>query len=82
MNFSFEKKQLKHLYLTYTLAFLLVSFFVYGTYLITGHALIWHLDGANQHLPLLEQYRQLVLNFFQGPQSGNNPVGMELWFGK
>ncbi len=70
MNFSFEKKQLKHLYLTYTLAFLLVSFFVYGTYLITGHALIWHLDGANQHLPLLEQYRELVLNFFKDPSQG------------
>lgn len=67
MNFSFEKKKLKHLYSTYTLAFLIVAFFVYGTYLITGHSLIWHLDGANQHLPLLEQYRELLVNFIKDP---------------
>lgn len=67
MVFSFTKKKNSHLYLTYSLAFLSVAFFVYGTYLITGHALIWHLDGANQHLPLLEEYRKYLHAFFKDP---------------
>lgn len=71
MEFSFTKKKNSHLYLTYSLAFLIVAFFVYGTYLITGHALIWHLDGANQHLPLLEEYRRYLHAFFKDPSTIN-----------
>lgn len=67
MHFSFEKKKRSKLYLSYTLFFLVGAFFMYGTYLITGHALIWDIDAANQHLPLLESYRQLVLDFWKHP---------------
>ena len=70
MNFSFNKRKIAHLYLTYTLAFITVAIFVYGTYLLTGHSLIWHLDGANQHLPLLEQYRSFLLDFLKNPSAG------------
>ena len=58
MQFSFEKQKRRHLYLGYSLLFLIAALFVYGTYYITGHALIWHLDGANQHLPLLQHYQR------------------------
>ncbi|KRM94926.1 hypothetical protein FC19_GL000027 [Liquorilactobacillus aquaticus DSM 21051] len=67
MQFSFEKKHNISLYFKYTLIFLFVSFFVYGTYLVTGHSLIWRLDGAQQHLPLLQEYQQLLRSFLHHP---------------
>lgn len=67
MKFTFESQNHKKLYLKYTAAFLLVAFFVYGTYFITGHSLIWRLDGANQHLPLLIDFRQMLINFIKHP---------------
>lgn len=67
MDFSFEHKNRKHLYLKYTATFLCVAFFVYGTYLITGHSLIWRLDGANQHLPLLIEFRKNLLALIHHP---------------
>lgn len=67
MQFSFEKKRNSSLYLKYTLIFSFVSLFVYGTYLLTGHSLIWRLDGAQQHLPLLQEYQQLLHSFLHNP---------------
>ncbi len=67
MQFSFEKRQRRSLYLSFTLIFLICAAFVYGTYFLTGHELIWHLDGANQHLPLLQQYRQILKDFLANP---------------
>lgn len=67
MKFTFEKQSHKKLYLKYTITFLLVAFFVYGTYFVTGHSLIWRLDGANQHLPLLIEFRQKLINFINHP---------------
>lgn len=46
---------------------LICAVFVYGTYFLTGHELIWHLDGANQHLPLMQQYRQILKDFLTDP---------------
>ena len=63
----FSVKNNKHLYLNYTLTFILVAFFVYGTYFVTGHSLIWYIDGANQHLPLLADFRESVLAFLHHP---------------
>ena len=67
MQFTFEKKQRRRLYLSFTLIFLICAVFVYGTYFLTGHELIWHLDGANQHLPLMQQYRQILKDFLTDP---------------
>lgn len=67
MQFSFEKQKRRHLYLGYSLLFLIAALFVYGTYYITGHALIWHLDGANQHLPLLQHYQKVLKAFLSHP---------------
>lgn len=67
MKFTFTRQNHKKLYLKYTATFLLVAFFVYGTYFITGHSLIWRLDGANQHLPLLIDFRRMLINFIKHP---------------
>ncbi len=69
MTFSFTKKNNLKLYLQYTAIFALIAFFVYGTYFVTGHSLIWHLDGAQQHLPLLEEFRKTLLNILRHPFS-------------
>lgn len=70
MQFSFEKRKYQHIYWNYSIVFACVALFVYGTYLITGHALIWYIDAANQHLPLLQSYRKVLLNFIHHPTSG------------
>lgn len=67
VEFSFDRQSHKFGYLKYTAAFLIVTLFVYGTYLVTGHSLIWRLDGANQHLPLLIEFRKCLLNFIHHP---------------
>ncbi|KRL05998.1 YfhO family protein [Liquorilactobacillus oeni] len=67
MQFSFNKKNNFKLYLKYTIVFLLIAFFVYGIYFITGHSLIWRLDGAQQHVPLLSEFRKTLLSVIQHP---------------
>ncbi|MBZ2405592.1 YfhO family protein [Liquorilactobacillus hordei] len=69
MTFSFTKKNNLKLYLQYTAIFALIAFFVYGTYFVTGHSLIWHLDGAQQHLPLLEEFRKTLFKILKHPFS-------------
>ncbi|MDN7145492.1 YfhO family protein [Liquorilactobacillus mali] len=69
MIFSFTKKNNLNLYLQYTAIFALIAFFVYGTYFVTGHSLIWHIDGAQQHLPLLEEFRKTLLGIMKHPFS-------------
>ncbi|KRN90361.1 membrane protein [Ligilactobacillus ceti DSM 22408] len=44
-----------------------VTFFIYSTYFITGHTLIWSADATVQHLPLLTSFRSQVLEFLQHP---------------
>ncbi|MCP9329726.1 YfhO family protein [Liquorilactobacillus satsumensis] len=67
MQFSFDKKNNFNLYLQYTAVFFVVALFVYGTYLATGHSLIWRLDGAQQHLPLLSEFRKTLLSMLNHP---------------
>ena len=73
MEFSFDRQNHKFGYLKYTATFLIVALFVYGTYMITGHSLIWRLDGANQHLPLLIEFRKCLLNFIHHPSLATLP---------
>ena len=79
MEFSFDRQSHKFGYLKYTAAFLIVALFVYGTYLVTGHSLIWRLDGANQHLPLLIEFRKCLLNFIHHPSLAPSPAGRGIW---
>ena len=63
MNFSFEKKDFKKLFIWYSISFAIVAFFVYGSYYFSGHSLIWQIDGSQQHLPLLINYRKALIEF-------------------
>lgn len=67
MEFSFKKRSVKRLYLEYTVLFLFLALCIFGTYLITGHSIIWSKDALNQHLPLLAKYREAVINFIHHP---------------
>ena len=69
VQFSFKRKN-PRLYLSYSLAFLGLASLIYGLYLITGHQLVWYIDAANQHLPILESYRQTLLDFIHHPSAG------------
>lgn len=73
MDFSLKKRN-ANLYLKYTGLFILVAFFVYGTYFITGHSLIWYIDAANQHLPLLIDFKEDVTKFIHHPSFSNLPM--------
>lgn len=65
MDFSFtNKRPLKMLYLKYTLVFIFLAACIFGTYLLTGHTFILSKDALNQHVPLLANYRQALINFF------------------
>ncbi|WP_025022391.1 YfhO family protein [Ligilactobacillus hayakitensis] len=70
MEFSFKKKSYHSLFSWYTLTFIVVAFFVYGAYYLSGHSLIWQIDGSQQHLPLLISYRKALIEFFQHPFAG------------
>ena len=70
MNFSFEKKDFKKLFIWYSISFAIVAFFVYGSYYFSGHSLIWQIDGSQQHLPLLINYRKALIEFLHHPFSG------------
>ncbi|MCP9316043.1 YfhO family protein [Liquorilactobacillus nagelii] len=69
MPIFFKKEKNLKLYIYYSLIFCLAAVFVYGTYFLTGHSLIWRLDGAQQHLPLLQTYRKFLIYRFQHPFS-------------
>lgn len=69
MPITFQKEKNLKLYLYYSMLFLLAAIFVYGTYLLTGHSLIWRLDGAQQHLPLLQTYRKFLIYRWHHPFS-------------
>lgn len=68
MIFSFKKRpQLGRLYLAYTLIFIFLATCIFGTYLFSGHTFILSKDALNQHLPLLVNYRQALIEFFHHP---------------
>ena len=71
MEFSFEKRPVKKLYLAYSLLFILLAACIFGSYFITGHTIILSKDALNQHLPLLAKYREAVINFFRHPSKLN-----------
>lgn len=68
MDFTFQKRQVKKLYLMYTLMFIFLASCIFGTYLVTGHTFILDKDALNQHVPLLAKYREALIEFFHHPQ--------------
>lgn len=68
MNFDLTKRPINwRLYGQYTVLFILVASCLFGPMLLTGHTLIWNTDAYNQHLPLLANFRQTVLNWLTKP---------------
>ena len=67
MEFTFKKQRNYQVYLLYTAVFILIALTMYGTYLFTGNSLIWNKDPLNQHLPLLAEYRKVLVAFIQHP---------------
>ncbi len=67
MDFSFKKRHVKRLYCEYTILFVFLAACIFGTYLVTGHTFILSKDALNQHLPLLANYREALINFFHHP---------------
>ncbi|MDO4929482.1 MAG: YfhO family protein, partial [Corynebacterium sp.] len=55
------------LYLTYTLIFAFLAACIFGTYWLTGQTFIWSKDALNQHLPLMANYRNALLQWFKHP---------------
>lgn len=67
MDFSFKRRDVKKLYLKYSLLFIMIAACIFGSYLIFGHTFILNRDALNQHLPLMVKYRQTVLEFLRHP---------------
>lgn len=67
MEFSFKKRPVAKVYLEYTVLFLFLALCIFGTYLVTGHSIIWSKDALNQHLPLLAKYREALITFLHHP---------------
>ena len=67
MDFSFKKRNVKRLYLNYSLLFIVIAACIFGSYLIFGHTFILNRDALNQHLTLMVKYRAAVLEFLKHP---------------
>lgn len=67
MDFTFAKKDVKKMYLKYTVLFILIAVCIFGSYAVTGHTFILSKDALNQHLPLMVKYRAAVLDFLRHP---------------
>lgn len=74
MEFSFKKRSVRRLYLTYTLLFLVLAACIFGIYVLNGHTLILDRDPLNQHLPLMAKWRDAVASFLRHPSQG-----LHLW---
>ncbi|MBE5814274.1 MAG: hypothetical protein E7320_03570 [Clostridiales bacterium] len=55
-----EKKKTFHYYSTYTLCFLILSFFCFSWYIFSGRSLIWQTDGWEQHFRALLYYSEYL----------------------
>lgn len=67
MDFSFRRRRVGGLYLKYSLLFVILALAMFGGYWLTGHTLIWNADALNQHLPLMGQWKTMVVNWLHHP---------------
>ena len=81
MDFSFKKRNVKRLYLNYSLLFIVVAACIFGSYLIFGHTFILNRDALNQHLPLMIKYRAAVLEFLKHPFHAHNVWSWQMGLG-
>lgn len=52
-------------YITYTLFFCVISFFVFGIFIMYNKSFVWDSDGIRQHFTILYDFNQIVRNMFQ-----------------
>ncbi|MHC9533118.1 YfhO family protein [Dellaglioa sp. L3N] len=76
MTFQFGIKKSKMVYLYYIAFFLVLTALIFGTYAFFGYSLIQSHDPAEQHLPILENYRNLLGTYLQHPFQ---PLTMWSW---
>ena len=81
MEFSFKKRSVRRLYLTYTLLFLVLAACIFGMYVLNGHTLILDRDPLNQHLPLMAKWRDAVASFLRHPSQGFHLWSWQLGLG-
>lgn len=60
------KKYLKNTYLLYTISFLILLPIVFWSFITEGKSFIWHLDGLDQHYPILLYYGKLLRGILTG----------------
>ncbi|WP_409022106.1 YfhO family protein [Dellaglioa sp. P0083] len=75
-KFRFDLKKSKMTYLYYIIIFAILACLIFGTYKLAGYSLIQSHDPAEQHLPVLENYRQLLGEFINHPFQ---PLQMWSW---
>jgi len=63
-NINFKIKKDKT-YITYTIMFGVISFFVFGVFIIYNKSFVWEGDGIKQHFTILYDFNQIVRNMFQ-----------------
>lgn len=60
-------------YITYTMLFCVISFFVFGVFIIYNKSFVWEGDGIKQHFTILYDFNQIVRNMFE------NEIPMLSW---
>lgn len=52
-------------YITYTILFGILSFFVFGIFIFYNKSFVWQGDGIKQHFTILYDFNQIVRNMFE-----------------
>lgn len=76
MQFNVQKKQTGNLYLAYTACFLVFLACYFGVIFATNHTPIWQLDGAQQHIQILQQFHHDVWMWLKHP---SHPLPQWSW---
>ncbi len=63
-NINFKIKKDKT-YITYTILFCVISFLVFGVFVIYNKSFVWEDDGIKQHFTILYDFNQIVRNMFE-----------------
>jgi len=61
INFKIKKDRT---YITYTILFCVISFFVFGVFIIYNKSFVWEGDGIKQHFTILYDFNQIMRNIF------------------
>lgn len=51
-------------YITYTILFCVISFFVFAVFIVNNKSFVWNGDGIKQHFTILYDFNQIIRNVF------------------